>query len=418
MAGRRIGFVSTRLAGTDGVTLEARKWAEVLTQDGHRCFFMAGELDCPEDVAFLVPNCHFINGTIWSLYEGCFDRRTRARETTVRIDAVKRELKDALYAFVDRFGIELLIPENANAIPYNIPLGLAITEFVMETGIKVIAHHHDFFWERKRFLTNACWDYLSKAFPPNLFTMSHVVLNSSQRHQLSLRRGISAETVPNMMDFDTEPATADGYATDLRAALGIAPDEVFVLQPTRIVQRKGIEHAIEFVHRLGRPAVLVISHAAGDEGDHYYRRILEYSELLNVKTVYCAGNVGHARGTLPDGRKVYSLADLYAVADLVTYPSEFEGFGNAFLEAIYYRRPIVVNNYTVYNYDIKPKGFKTVEMDGYVNADTIRSAQAILDNPAAREAMVDHNRELAKHHFSYRVLRQKLRTLMIDCFGS
>jgi mannosylglucosylglycerate synthase len=418
MAAKGIGFISTRLAGTDGVSLETRKWAEVLSQEGHQCFFMAGELDYPEEVSFLVPDCHFINKKIWSLHEGCFDRRTRSREVTVEIDAVKRDLKDAIYAFVERFDIELLIPENANAIPYNIPLGLAITEFSMETGIKMIAHHHDFFWERKRFLSNACWDYLSKAFPPNLFSMSHVVLNSSQRHQLSLRRGISAEIIPNVMDFDTEPDPPNGYANDLRQALGIGPDEVFVLQPTRIVQRKGIEHAIEFVHRLKRPAVLVISHAAGDEGNQYYNRVLEYSDLLGVKTVYCADNVRHERGTLPDGRKIYRLADLYHEADLVTYPSEFEGFGNAFLEAVYFRRPIVVNNYSAYNYDIKPKGFKTIEMDGYVDADTVRNARAVLDDGNARAAMVEHNRELAKHYFSYRILRQKLCTLMVDCFGS
>jgi hypothetical protein len=34
----------------------------------------------------------------------------------------------------------------------NIPLGLALTELIAETDIPVIGHHHDFFWERKRFL--------------------------------------------------------------------------------------------------------------------------------------------------------------------------------------------------------------------------------------------------------------------------
>ena len=42
-----------------------------------------------------------------------------------------------------------------------------------------------------------------------------------------------------------------------------------LLQPTRVVQRKGIEHAIELVHRLQRKAKLVISHASGDEGHDY-----------------------------------------------------------------------------------------------------------------------------------------------------
>jgi len=33
---KNIGFVSTRFAGTDGVTLESSKWAEVLEQKGHQ----------------------------------------------------------------------------------------------------------------------------------------------------------------------------------------------------------------------------------------------------------------------------------------------------------------------------------------------------------------------------------------------
>ena len=43
--GKNIGFVSTRFAGTDGVSLEAAKWSETLQKSGHRCFWFAGELD-------------------------------------------------------------------------------------------------------------------------------------------------------------------------------------------------------------------------------------------------------------------------------------------------------------------------------------------------------------------------------------
>jgi len=414
---KKIGFISTRLAGTDGVSLETRKWAEVLERDGHECYFMAGELDYPPEVSFLVEDCHFKNSRIWELYEGCFNRKVRARETTEKVEAVKHELKDAVYEFIEQFHIDLLIPENATAIPYNIPLGLAITEVLMETGIKLIAHHHDFFWERKRFLRNACWDYLSMAFPPNVSSMEHVVLNSSQRHQISLRRGISAEIIPNVMDFKNEPEPSNSYACDLRESLGIEPHEKFILQPTRIVQRKGIELAIELVHRLEMPAALVISHASGDEGHEYYHRVREYSDLLGVKTIYCSDNVGQERRTLPDGRKVYRLSDLYENADLVTYPSVFEGFGNAFLETLYHRRPIVVNDYSVYSFDIKPKGFRTIEMDGYVTEDTVRGARHVLENPEVGRAMAEGNRELAKHYFSYEVLREKLRARMISCFG-
>ena len=56
---KNIGFVSTRFAGTDGVSLEAAKWAEVLSEAGHRCFWFAGELDKPAEVSELVPEAHF-----------------------------------------------------------------------------------------------------------------------------------------------------------------------------------------------------------------------------------------------------------------------------------------------------------------------------------------------------------------------
>jgi len=418
MAKCRIGFVSTRLAGTDGVSLETAKWAEVLKQQGHECFYMAGELDTPEDSSYLVPDCHFMNETIWGIYEGCFEQMTRAREVTERVEHVKRQLKDGIDEFVKRFELDLLIPENALAIPYNIPLGLAITEYKVETGIPMVAHHHDFFWERKRFLYNACWDYLSTAFPPNLFNMQHAVINSSQRHQLSLRRGVSVEIVPNVMNFSKRPDPPDDYSADLREALGIGEDEAFVLQPTRIVQRKGIEHAIELVHRLKMPAALVISHASGDEGQEYYNRVKDYADMMKVKVVFCSDNVGEKRGILEDGRKIYTLSDMYHESDLVTYPSSIEGFGNAFLEAIYYRKPIVVNNYSVYSFDIKPKGFKTIEMDGYIKDSTVEMAREVLKNKEFASSIAEHNYELAEQFFSFEVLGQKLRTLLMNCFGS
>ncbi len=415
---KRIGFVSTRLAGTDGVSLETQKWAEVLERDGHECFFMAGELDTPPEKSRLVKDCHFRNKRIWDIYMGCFDRDVREPAITHAVEDVKHSLKKELHEFAQQFDLDLLIPENTNAIPFNIPLGLAITEFLMEEGFPVIAHHHDFFWERKRFLRNACWDYLSVAFPPSLFRLRHVVLNSSQRHQLSLRRGVASTIIPNVMDFHTTPPEPDGYADDLRQQLGIDPGEKLVLQPTRIVQRKGIEHAIELLHRLKEPAALVISHASGDEGHEYYHRVREYSELLGVKTIYCSDDVGEQRGQLEDGRKIYTLADLYSQADLVTYPSVFEGFGNAFLEALYYRKPIVVNDYSVYTYDIKPKGFQTIEIGGYVTEGAVMHTREVLRDPALAQQMADHNHDLAKRFFSYDVLRQNLRTLMVGHFGA
>jgi glycosyltransferase involved in cell wall biosynthesis len=93
------------------------------------------------------------------------------------------------------------------------------------------------------------------------------VINSIAATELSLRKGVSSVVIPNVMDFDSPPPAPDGFAADLRSALGIGKDERFFLQPTRVVARRGIEQAIELVRRLDLPAVAVVSHASGDEGE-------------------------------------------------------------------------------------------------------------------------------------------------------
>ena len=412
-----VGFVSTRIAGSDGVSLEIEKWASVFEKEGFKCFYFAGEIDRPSAVSTQFDLAHFKHPEIRAIQGECFGVRQRSRRITHEIHALKEKLKEALYTFIEKFNITLLVPQNALTIPMNIPLGIALTEIISETGLPVIAHHHDFFWERQQFKVNAVWEYLNMAFPPHLPTIQHVVINSSADNQLSLRTGISATIIPNVMDFENPPAKIDDYAADVRQALEIEDDELFILQPTRVVKRKGIEHAIELVHRLGLKAKLVISHASGDEGYAYEQRVRDYSKLLNVDTRFVSTIIAEQRGTSPGGRKIYTLEDIYPHADLVTYPSNFEGFGNAFLEAVYFRRPIVVNSYSIYTMDIKPKGFKVIELDGYVTDEAIDETRRVLSDPAYRQQVVEHNYETATRFYSYAVLHRKLRNLLPECLG-
>ena len=412
---KNVAFISTRIAGTDGVSLEIEKWADIFEEEGFTCYYFAGELDRPAERCYLVPEAHFTHPDIKDVYIESFNSTGRDRAISKKIYHLAIKLKDYLYEFVEKFNIQIIIPENALTIPLNIPLGIALTEFIAETNIQTIAHHHDFYWERDRFMVNAVQDYLNMAFPPVLPSIHHVVINSVADAQLSLRTGVSARIAPNVMHFEKPPPPPDEYTSDVRQALGIEDDELFILQPTRVVQRKGIEHAIEMVHRLGRKAKLIISHASGDEGYDYEQRLIEYSRLMKVDTVFVSDIINEQRGFTADGRKIYTLEDIYPYADLVTYPSTFEGFGNAFLEAIYFRKPIVVNAYSIYTKDIKPKGFSVIEIDGYVTSQAVEKTKQILDNPDLCQAMVDHNYELGKKFFSYGVLHQGLRNFMREC---
>lgn len=439
---RRLGFISTRFAGTDGVSLETAKWATVLERMGHTCFYFCGECDRAPEKSYVVseafyrhPTIDAINQTVYKgkwgqlhegrkahpeieeLYQDFFSVFIRPAHVTKQVQELKDYLKEHLYRFAHQFHLEALIVENALAIPINLPLGLAITEFIAETGYPVIAHHHDFSWERQRFINNSVQDYLAAAFPPNLPSIRHVVINSVQVHQLASRIGRAGMVIPNVMDFDNPPPPADDYSHSARADLGLAPGQYLILQPTRIIQRKGIEHAIELTRRLGLPAELVISHAAGDEGTDYEKRVREFAGILNVTVRFESAIVDDQRRLTPDGRKIYTLGDIYPLADLVTYPSVIEGFGNAFLEAIYYKRPLVLNNYSIYEADIKPKGFQVIEFDGFISEKTLEEARHILTHPEQARKECEQNYELARRYYSYSMLERRLSLLLSDCFG-
>jgi len=45
--------------------------------------------------------------------------------------------------------------------------------------------------------------------------------------------------------------------------------------------------------------------------------------------------------------------DVYQNADLVTFPSRYEGFGNALLESVYAKKPLWVCPYPVYEEEIR-----------------------------------------------------------------
>ncbi len=414
-----LGFVSTRFAGTDGVSLESSKWARILWDgDRHVTHWYSGLSDRDPGISMCVPEAHFrhpenvwINEQIWS-------RTTRAPEVSRRIRVMAGYLKETLYEFRAKFGIDVFVAENSLTIPMHIPLGIALTEYLAETGRACIAHHHDFYWERTRFSVSAVNDYLDMAFPPRLPHMAHTVINASAQQQLSLRKGVGSALLPNVFDFEKPAPKIDRYARNLRADLGLSEDDIFILQPTRIVPRKGIEHAIKLVSLLKNPRCkLVVSHDAGDEGYEYQNMIEELAHEENVQLVMVGARVSEFRQKDAKGRKMYTLWDLYPHADLVTYPSIYEGFGNALLEAIYFKKPVLVNRYNIFIEDIEPKGFRFPVINGFITRGVVHEVNRLLHDADYRREVVDHNYKVAARFYSHSVVLRSLRTIITNLTG-
>ena len=424
-----IGFISTRIAGTDGVSLEIAKLAAILERLGHRCCYCAGELDEARAPGQLVLQMHFAHPEARWIHDHSFGTTEVAPDLYERIATMAGLLQTAIARFVDEQRLDVLFAQNALAIPMQVPLGVALTDFIASTNMRTLSHNHDLAWERERFAVNCIPDILERCFPPALPSIRHLSINSLAQTELRKRRGIEAVLLPNVFDFATAAPGLTPFNADLRGALGLRDDQLLILQPTRIIPRKGIELAIELVRRLREPAVrsrlmgkepvLVLTHQAGDEGLEYLGRIQDQARRDGVPLIYAADRFA-PEASWREGQKIYSLWDAYVHADFVTYPSLIEGFGNALLEALYFRVPTLVNRYAVYEADIGPLGFDLVEIDAggdpanlaAVTRETVDAVIEAIVDPVRRRRMVEWNYHLARQHYSLEAITPLLASLL------
>ncbi len=403
-----VGIVSTRFRGTDGVTLESAKVADCLEEEGFTPVWFAGERGQRFQPGRTHPLAHFQAPAVRRLEQAAFGDGELTPAAVEVMESLTRELKDALRGFIADFDVDVVLAENILCLPMHLPLGLALGQVLAETGMPAVGHHHDFAWERTRFRRTAVPHLLGTAFPPALDNLRHVVIQSGAREELKRRRGLDSTVLPNVMDFEHGPVEHDD-GTAYRRAAGLEPEDVLLLQPTRVVPRKGIETTLQLAYELADDRVkVVVSHDDGDEGLECGRFLRQEAERLGVDLRF----VPVAADPVDDSGRP-TLAAAYAAADLVCYPSRYEGFGNALLEAFFYRRPVLVNRYPVYARDIAPTGVRCIEIaDGELSGEAIKQAAAWLEEPSRYQDAVETNYRIGRECFSFAIIRERVLPLL------
>lgn len=265
--------------------------------------------------------------------------------------------------------VDLTVVENLLSLPLNPPAAEAVAAALR--GRPAVLHHHDLAWQR---------DGLDRPeWPPTDPAWRHVTVNDLSRRQLA-ERGLDATTIRSAFDVDEPPG--DRAAT--RHALGIADDERLLLHPVRAIARKRIPVAIELAERLGATYWLTGPPEEGYDGT-------------------LAALFRHARARTIHLPAPTSMADAYAAADAVAFPSSWEGFGNPLVEAAVHRRPIAVGTFPVAD-ELAALGFR------WFAADDPGPLAAFLDRPD--EAVHDANAAVARRHFSLATLDIALSTLL------
>jgi len=420
----RIGIIIRRIGGVDGVALETEKWIEVLKLMGHEVFIIAGQYENwdfdPEHNTLVVEMSFFSPESYWGQKKAFFHPDANTDELLEHINLYSNIIADKIIQWVHDKKIEVVISENASALPAHLEMGRGIAIAIEKLGIPTITHDHDFAWERgDRYISphKEINKIVEETFPLRLPNSFHAVINTHAQKTLKERFNRDAIVVPNVMDFNMKFGVPDDYNRNLPRDLGVDPGSKLLFQITRIVRRKGIEVAIELIHRLqdNNVKLVITGDYKDDEGSKYYNELINQIHQLKVShLVFFASHLIHNKGFTGSGDGKYSLSDAYANATACTYFSTYEGFGNAFVEAVLAKTPVFVNNYEpVFWPDIGSKGFKVVMLENNeLTGEKVEQMREIIYNEKLNREIGEYNFELGKKHFSYEVLEEKLNQLI------
>lgn len=447
-----IGVIHYKVGGTDGVSLEIEKWKRVLEEMGHHVYLCGGDLGTAEGT--LIKELYHHREDARRLNYNTFtELRDYPNEEAYREElySLAAAIEEKLRVFVEEKELDYLIPENVWCVAASPSVAIAVTRVMREYQLPALAHNHDFYWERTDSVALTCGtaiELAQKYLPPRDPLAQHTVINSLGKQQLQERLGLASTIIPNVFDFHGPGWEADEYNADFRARIGLRENDLFMLQATRIVARKGIELAVDFVRELDTPArravlqerglyngqpfdeesriVLVLAGYAQDDRSGYTPRLKRKIKQAGIEALFIEELVAGKRQTR-NGEKIYSLWDTYIYADFVTYPSLWEGWGNQLLEALRAKLPFLLYEYPVYLADIKDRGLETVslgsELAGYdqqglaqVAPETIQAAAdealELLTNRAHYRQTVEHNFAVGEKHYSMHALKAYLEPLL------
>jgi len=350
-----VALVSFRLGGSDGVSIEAEKWAGALRRLGWRVITVAGS--------------------------GPVDTRVDGLAIDATAPPRLGELVDALAP------ADLVVVENLCSLPLNPPAAALVATVC--AGRPTVLHHHDLPWQRPHLA------HLPP--PPDDPSWAHVTINELSRRELAAH-GIAATTIYN--SFDPDPVAAGGGGGSggggsggggggggggsarfrVRQALDVPLDARLLLQPTRALARKNVAGGLALATAVGGTYWLL---GPAEDG---YGPELERLVAGARCPVLLGGGERRGGGDVP-----LTISDAYAACDAVLLPSIWEGFGNPSVESATYRRPLSIGPYPVAA-ELAAFGFE------WFDSNEPGRLGDWLDHPDPD--LLDHNQQIAREHFN------------------
>ncbi len=338
---RTCAFLSFRLGLPDGVSIVAGSWRRCLERMGWRTLTVAGE--------------------------GPVDRTVNWLAIDANSKPVRQDLEVALA------NVDVVVVENALTIPLNLEASRVVAETLR--GRAAVLHHHDPPWQRPRFANIT-------ELPPTDPAWVHVTINRLTELQFRQRGIFPTTTILNGFNVPAVPGDRPGT----RSKLGLADGAVLVAHPVRAIERKNVPAAVALAEQLGATYWLT-----GQAEEGYSQELSEI--LANAQCPVIHRSVAEVGVT---------IADLYAAADLISFPSTWEGFGNPIVEAALHWRPSAVADYPVLS-ELRELGLQWLEID---DLEAIRAELA-----APNQERLDANRRVAAAKLGMEALQARLQDL-------
>ncbi len=433
-------------AGTDGVSLEMMKRRSILVAQGHDVA-VSSAYSWSE---FPVPALEFDSDDVATMLRNLFGSGISdfddEADLTLAFELSMSELRQRLLHVVEAFHPDLIFAHNLLCLPIHAAATVALTHVLRDTGVRTVAIHHDILSEGAYKFTPTCAlarEVLASYYPPRMSNLLHWTINTRNQRALA-QRGVEASVIHDTIEFEKtlEEPGRSRLRQRLRGRFDLTANDIVLLVGARIVPNKQVELAGHLTveinrlrHRLeGRTlatgaafghdsqVALVLAGRPERAFDEYRDNVYRLFDRMGVRWIY-AGDV--VRPMRSEADELYALfPDMYTMADVVVYPTRWEGFGNQLIEAFAAGLPTIIFEYPVYQEDIGPKGFDVVSLGDTVLPEPdelglVQIPQSALVGAAAEavemlrdaekyRAVTDQNARTGGRWFGFNVLKEHL----------
>ncbi len=410
---KRLAVIASRLKCVDAISVEAEKWIDKYVGLGYEVHLIAGKFGEPTDLPrFELPEMDYkhpeVRGIKRIMFGSKLDKDGKKAAEILTNSMVKR-IKGPLKNYLVQNRIQVLSIEDVLGSMKNLPLNIAMKQIVRELSLPTISRHHYMPWENPYFTRFDNFPKITSEVPPKAKNIVYITNTDSARKQLGENRQLPSRIIPNTIDL-MKLQKLDEYNSGFRKAFGIADDQLIFLQPTRVKRNKSVEKSIKLISELNdimkKDNVLMITGSPVYSRGNYFEEVVRKTDKQGVRVVFANNSIFLGRHQNPE-KKFFSIHDAYLHADVVLYPNTGDAFGNPVIEAVAYRKPLVVNRFP--NLDgFLEKGFRFVVTDSKVTPETVSDTYQLIMDGRKRKADVAHNFRLLQRFYSSEVLDEEL----------